>query len=442
MTETPNSINISTKLKRIAQLAREMPGVALNNLTHNIDLPWMREAWRRTRKDAAPGLDGTTAQEYARNLDTNLKDLLDRAKSLRYQAPPVRRVYIPKGDGKETRPIGIPTLEDRILQCAAAMVLEAVYEQDFMPCSYGFRPGRSAHQALEALRNGVMEMGGGWVIDVDIRRFFDTLDHDHLRTILSQRVRDGILLRWIGKWLHAGVMESGQLTFPDAGTPQGGVISPLLANVYLHEVLDTWVERMVKPVLRGKVFLIRYADDFVLVFSREDDARRVYETLPKRTTKYGLTIHPEKTRLLAFRRPPRNAERSDEGSFNFLGFTHYWARSRRGAWVVKWSTSKDRLTRSLKRIRQWCRAHRHDPIEKQHRQLSIKMRGHYNYFGVTHNLRRLDEFFVQVRRSWRFWLNRRSQNAKMTWERFAQLELRWPLPRGRIVHCYSRPAAT
>ena len=442
MTETPSSQSISTKLQRIAQLARGMPGVALNNLSHHIDHAWLKEAWRCVRKDAAPGVDGTTAKQYERKLDENLQNLLDRAKSLRYQAPPVRRVHILKGDGKTKRPLGIPTLEDKILQRAATMALEAVYEQDFYPCSYGFRPNRSAHQALEALRDEIMVMGGGWVIDVDIQRFFDTLDHGHLERILGQRVRDGVLLRWIGKWLNAGVMEHGELTYPELGTPQGGVISPLLANVYLHEVLDVWAERMVKPVLRGRVALIRYADDFVLAFSEESDARRVYEVLPKRLAKYGLTIHPEKTRLLDFRRPAHAAARSTSASFDFLGFTHFWARSRRGAWVVKRSTSKDRLTRSLKRIRQWCRAHRHDSIREQHQQLCAKVRGHSSYYGVTFNARRLQEYYRQVRRAWRYWLNRRSQNAKMTWARFAALERLWPLPAVRIVHSYIQPAAT
>jgi group II intron reverse transcriptase/maturase len=231
MTETPSSTNISTKLDRIAEQARQAPELAFTTLAHHIDIDWLREAYRRTRKDGATGVDGQTAAEYAANLESNLQSLLDRAKSGTYRAPAVRRVHIPKGDGSQTRPIGIPTFEDKVLQRAVAMVLEAVYEQDFFDGSYGFRPGRSAHQALEVLQHEAVCMAGGWVLEVDIRKFFDTLDHAHLRELLRRRVRDGVLLRLIGKWLNAGVMESGELSYPDAGTPQGGVVSPLLANV-------------------------------------------------------------------------------------------------------------------------------------------------------------------------------------------------------------------
>jgi retron-type reverse transcriptase len=248
MTGTLNSDAVSTKLQRIAELARSMPQTALTNLSHHIDVEWLHEAFRRTRKDGAAGVDGQTWSGYEKNLATNLASLLTRFKSGSYRAPPVRRVHIPKGDGTETRPIGIPTLEDKVLQRAVAMCLNAVYEQDFLDCSYGFRPGRSAHNALDRLRTEVMDMWGGWLVEVDIRRFFDTLDHAKLRAILEQRVRDGVILRVIGKWLNAGVLEGGSLSFADQGTPQGGVISPLLANVYLHEVLDKWIE-----ALRGRL---------------------------------------------------------------------------------------------------------------------------------------------------------------------------------------------
>src|SRR6266699_6541394 len=244
MEEAPTSQTVSTKLERIATRAREAPTMVLRTLAHHIDVDWLKEAHRLTRKDGAKGVDGMTADEYSRDLESNLRSLHERAKMGTYRAPPVRRVNIPKGDGR-MRPIGIPTFEDKILQRAVAMVLEAVYEQDLLDCSYGFRPHRSAHQALEVLRDGVMTMGGGWVLEVDIRSFFDTLDHGQLRTILRKRVQDGVLLRLIGKWLHAGVMEDGDVTYPDSGTPQGGWISPLLANVFLHEVLDTWFENEV-----------------------------------------------------------------------------------------------------------------------------------------------------------------------------------------------------
>ena len=285
-------ISVSTKLQRIAELARHSPSMVLTTLAHHIDEEFLREAYRRTRKDGAPGVDRQTAEEYAAELESNLRSLLDRFKSGTYRAPPVKRVHIPKGDGKKTRPIGIPTFEDKVLQRAVSMVLEAIYEQEFHDCSYGFRPGRSAHQALQALWETLTKMQGGWVLELDIQGFFDSLDHGHLRSFLDQRVRDGVLRRTIDKWLKAGVMEDGVVSFPDSGSPQGGVISPLLANVYLHEVLDDWFEKQVRPRLAGHAVLIRYADDVVIAFSSEADARRVMDVLPKRFGKYGLTPKP------------------------------------------------------------------------------------------------------------------------------------------------------
>jgi len=285
---------VSTKQRQIAELARQSPQRGFTSLNHYLDIPWLIEAYHRTRRDGAPGVDGQTGADYGANLWENLQSLLGRAKSGTYRAPPVRRVHIPKGPGSaETRPLGIPTFEDKVLQRAAVLALEPIYEQDFLDCSYGFRPGRSAHTAVESLWKQVMDLGGCWVLEVDIRKFFDTLDRAHLRQLLRQRVRDGVLLRLIDKWLKAGVLEEGELTHPEVGTPQGGVISPLLANVYLHYVLDAWFEREVKPRLKGRAFLVRYADDFVLGFACEGDARRVLEVLPKRLGKYGLHTHPD-----------------------------------------------------------------------------------------------------------------------------------------------------
>lgn len=427
---------VSTKQQRIAELAKDAPQMAFTTLAHHIDLDWLKEAYRRTRKDGAVGVDAQTARAYAANLEDNLRSLLERAKSGTYHAPPVRRVHIPKGDG-QTRPIGIPTFEDKVLQRAVAMVLEPIYEQDFFEGSYGFRPRRSAYDALQALWHQTMRMRGGWVLEIDIRQFFDTLDHAHLRAILRQRVRDGVILRLIGKWLNAGVLESGCVTHPEAGSPQGGVISPLLANVYLHEVLDTWFEGMVKPRLRGAAFLIRYADDAVMVFAREDDARRVLDVLPKRFGKYGLTLHPQKTRLVPFRQPRRGVNArinnaSKPGTFDLLGFTHYWGMSRQGRWVVKRKTAQSRLSRALKRINAWCRANRHRPVSWQWEALSSKLRGHYGYYGITGNMRSVELFRWQVERLWRRWLDRRSAKARMTWARFAALSSRYPLPPARL----------
>jgi RNA-directed DNA polymerase len=433
MKETPSSENVSTRLERIAKLAKEVRGVPLTTLSHHIDIEWLREAYRHTRKDGATGIDGQTGQEYAVELDANLTRLLSRAKSGDgYRAPPVRRVHIPKGSGSKTRPIGIPTFEDKVLQRAVVMVLEAVYEQEFLDCSYGFRPGRSAHQALEALRSETMQVGGGWVLEADIESFFDSVDHAKLREILSQRVRDGVLLRLIGKWLNAGVMESGNVHYPNAGTPQGGVISPLLANVYLHEVLDEWFEHEVKPRMSGRTLLVRYADDFVVLFEQEDDARRVMDVLAKRFAKYGLRLHPEKTRLLQFRRPSSPTGQKP-GSFDLLGFTHFWAKSRMGKWVLKRKTMPARFSRALRDISAWCRKHRHWKVVDQHAALSRKLRGHDAYYGITGNSRALSTLRHWTCHVWKKWLGRRS-NRPWSWEQMDRLLARFPLPPARAIH--------
>lgn len=444
----PGPDNVSTKLQKVAELARQAPQMAMTTLAHHIDLEWLYEAYRRTRRDGAVGVDGRSAGEYEANLDENLRDLLERFKSGRYFAPPVRRVRIPKGDGKKTRPIGVPTFEDKVLQRAVAMVLEAVYEQDFSDCSYGFRTGRSAHDALEALWEGLMKMGGGWVLDLDVASFFDELSHQHLRQILDQRVRDGVLRRAIDKWLKAGVLEGGQLHHPAAGTPQGGVISPLLANIYLHEVLDEWFETMVEPRMKGKAMLVRYADDAVMAFTLEEDARKVLEVLPKRFGKYGLRLHPEKTRLVQFRRPRRGGGGrrgytgdGHPGSFDLLGFTHFWGKSRRGIWVVKRKTAKGRFRRALKNVAQWCRMYRHARLTDQHLMLCRKLQGHYNYYGITGNSHALVRFKFEVERIWRKWLSRRSQKGRIKWERFGKLLKVFPLPPPRAVHSVYAKAA-
>ena len=439
MTGSPNLETVSTRLQRIAQLAREDPKRAFLSLAHHIDIDLLREAYRRTRKDGAPGVDGQTAADYEENLEANLQSLLDRFKSGRYQAPPVRRAYVPKGsDPTKKRPIGIPTFEDKVLQRAVAMVLEAVYEQDFLDCSYAFRPERSAHQAIRKLWEVLMSLGGGWVLEADIQSFYDDLDRSQLRSFLDQRVRDGVIRRALDKWLKAGVMEGGTLSHPTTGTPQGGVISPLLSNIYLHEVLDTWFEAVVKPRLQGAAFLIRFADDFVLVFQLESDARRMLEVLPKRFGKYGLSLHPDKTRLVRFERPGptdgpgRTQPHEKPRSFDFLGFTHFWARSRRGRWMVKRKTASDRITRFLRRINEWCRGNRHAPLDWQHAHLLSKLRGHSGYYGITGNSLSLSSVHQRVKLIWRKWLSRRSRKPSMPWKRFQPLLKRYPLPNLRI----------
>ncbi len=426
---------VSTKQQRIAELARQSPEMVFTSLAYHMDIAWLREAYRRTRKDGASGVDGVTAEEYEANLEENLKDLLERAKSGRYYAPPVKRVYIPKGKN-EQRPIGIPTFEDKVLQRAVCMLLEPIYEQDFYDSSHGFRPGRSQHQALRVIREEIMQMQGGWILDVDIRKYFDTIDHAQIRAMLRQRVNDGVITRLVGKWLKAGIQEQGQLSYPEAGSPQGGVLSPLLSNIYLHYVMDTWFETMVKPCMEGKVFMVRFADDLVIGFSSKRDALRVLEVLPERFAKYGLTVHPEKTRLVPFNSPrKKNREPDDDtGTFDFLGFTHYWARSREGNWVVKRKTASKRLRSKIQAVAEWCRKNRHLPVREQHEALCSKLRGHYQYYGITSNYRSLNKFRHAVVRAWYKWLNRRTRKGKRDWDAFNDFLRHLPVPVPRIRH--------
>lgn len=422
---------VLTKCQRIATLGRKYPQRSFTSLAHHIDQSWLLEAHRRTRKDGAVGVDGQSAEAYGRQLRANLDRLLEQAKRGTYRAPPVRRENIPKGDGKATRPIGIPTFEDKVLQRAVTMVLEPIYEGDFHPDSYGFRPGRSAHQALSVLHQRLSEMGGGWVLELDIRSYFDTIDHSLLREMVQRRVKDGVINRLIGKWLKAGVMEEGKWHRPERGSPQGGVISPLLANIYLHCVLDEWFAEEVQPRLAGRSFLLRYADDATLVFANERDARRVQAVLAKRFARFGLTLHPTKTRLVCFRPPLRGRARE---SFDLLGFTHYWGKSRRGRWTIKRKTAKDRFRRGLKRLAQWCRTYRHLPIAEQHAILSRKLKGHYNYFGISGNYRSISRLRFFVERVWVKWLGRRSQRGWLNWEKAARLMSAFALPSPYIRH--------
>ena len=429
--------NLSTKRQRIAELARSKRGVALSTLHHVLDLEWLKEAYRLTRKDGASGVDGVTAADYAENLEANLLDLLGRIKSGRYQAPPVRRAYIPKTDGSR-RPLGLPTFEDKVCQRAVVMVLELVYEQDFLPCSFGFRPGRSAHQALQELRTGFMRHGLRWVIDLDIEKYFDSISHSHLRSFLDQRVTDGVIRRMIDKWLNAGVLEDGLLRHATEGSPQGGVVSPCLSNIFLHYVLDEWFENEVKPHLKGKSTLVRFADDAVMAFADHRDAQRVLDVLGKRLARYGLTLHPDKTRFIDFRSyrsDGKDHPEADGSSFTFLGFCHVWGKSLKGKNVVRQVTAKQRYARALAAVTDWCRKNRHLSIPEQHTQLVAKMRGHYAYYGISGNGRRLRWYANQVERIWQKWLSRRG--SRLPWGRFKDLLRRHPLPAARIIHRYT-----
>ena len=422
-------MNTFTKQQWIAEQAREHPQRVFTSLHHLIDGEWMREAYRRTRKDGATGIDGVTGADYEKDLEANLDDLLGRMKSGRYFAPPVRRHYIPKADGTK-RPLGIPTFEDKVAQRAILMLLEPIYEADFLPCSYGFRPGRSAHDALNALRAGIIEQRQRWVIDADLKAYFDSISHTHLRSFLDLRIRDGVVRRMIDKWLKAGVLEEGTVHRPVTGAPQGGVLSPCLSNIFLHHVLDEWFEEVAKPRLRGSCQLVRYADDFVIALEDRHSGKRLLDVLGKRLGRYGLTLHETKTRYVDFRRrrPYGRHWMASATTFDFLGFTHVWGRSLRGKDIVRQITAKGRFARALKSVHEWCKRNRHLPVEAQHDYLGRAIRGHCAYYGRTGNGKRLEWFRFQVARIWRKWLARRSRLRRMNWDRMNELLKRYPLP--------------
>src|SRR5215471_13861541 len=388
MTNALTLADMSPGLVKVVERAKREPAGRFNSLAHLIDVPALARAYRRQRAAAAVGVDGITKEQYGQGLEANLQDLHARLKAKRYRHQPIRRVHIPKGQGK-TRPIGISAFEDKLVQDAVREVLEAIYEQDFLECSYGFRPGRSAHDAVRTLKRIVDQGEVRWILEADIVSFFDSLDRTELKKMLEVRVADGSLLRLIGKCLHVGVLDGETMVEPEVGTAQGSVLSPLLGNVYLHYVLDLWFETEVKPRLQGKATLIRSCDDFIIGFEREDDARRVQAVLEKRLGRFGLTLHPDKTRLLPFWRPPQ-AEQRGKGpaAFDFLGFTFYWVRSRQGHWRMWCKTRRASLRRAKKAIYDWCRRHRHQPVEAQHAALGRRLRGHFNSFGVNGNFPR------------------------------------------------------
>lgn len=432
---TLESASVLTKQRRIAELARRHRQRVFISLNHYLDYQWLYQAYVLTRKDGAPGIDGVTAGMYECNLRENLEELLERLKSGRYRAPAARRAYIRKDDGTQ-RPLGIPTFEDKVAQRAIVMLLEPIYEQDFLDCSYGFRPGRSAHQALGQLWQDIMNRDGRWILDLDISNYFGSIDHKLLRTVLDKRVKDGMVRRLIDKWLKAGVLEQGQRINTCQGTPQGGVASPLLANIFLHYVLDEWFHTEVTGRMRGRSSMVRFADDAVCVFENRHDCERVKQVMAKRLARYGLTLHPTKTRVVDFGHE-RKRDRYDGGcSFDFLGFTHIWKRSRRGRWIVTRRTAKKRLARSLRRVYQYCRGHRHDPLGVQHRYLCRLLRGHFAYYGIVGNSQGIRKFAYHVNRIWHKWLKRRNGLRRLTWEKFNRLLERLPLPQPRIVQTF------
>jgi RNA-directed DNA polymerase len=425
-----------TALERIGQKAQQNKGEQFHNLLSHIKVPLLKEAFTRLRKDAASGVDGVTWSEYGEQLDARLLDLQDRVHRGSYHPQPVRRVHIPKGDGR-TRPLGIPSLEDKLVQQAARMLLEPIYEREFLGFSYGFRPGRSPHRALDALAVAIGKKVD-WVLDADIRAFFDTIDHAWMQKFIEHKIADRRMVRLLMKWLHAGVMEDGKLHDVREGTPQGGIISPLLANIYLHYVLDLWASSWRKKHARGEVYIVRYADDFVMGFQREQDARAMHEALASRLAKFGLQLHPDKTRVLRFGRfALRDSHldgRTRPATFDFLGLTHIVAAGPGGVSRLVRRTSRKKRTAKLAALRQQLRKRRHEPPREQYAWLSSVLRGHDNYYGVPGNYAALRSFHFQVRNAWHRQLQRRSQRAHWTRERREAFEQRFPLPTPRIVH--------
>jgi group II intron reverse transcriptase/maturase len=425
-----------THLARVGQRAREKKGEKLTNLLSHIKVPLLKEAYARLRKDAASGVDGETWSSYGAELDARLLDLEGRVHRGSYHPLPVRRVHIPKGDGR-TRPLGIPAVEDNVLQQAVRMILEPIYEEEFVGFSYGFRPGRSQHDALDAL-DVALYRKVNWVLDADIRSFFDTIDHEWLKRFVEHRIGDTRLVRLLMKWLHAGVMEERELHAVTEGTPQGGIISPLLANIYLHYVLDLWAQQWRKRHARGQMYIVRYADDFVMGFQFEQDARAVHEALAKRLAEFGLELHPEKTRVFRFGRYAHEhcaAEgRHRPVTFDFLGFTHICARGPDGRFRLMRRTSRKKRKAKLGALRKEMRRRKHDPVVEQHRWLRAVLRGHANYYGVPGNSTAMASFRHQVRIAWHRQLQRRSQRARWTKDKRQRFETRFPLPTLRISH--------
>jgi len=423
---------MSTVEMQIAERARNYPGEALTNLHQFIDEAILAECFNSLNKRGASGVDRETWYEYNEQKGDRIPELLSKFKSGTYRAPNIRRVYIPKGDGKQ-RPLGIPTVEDKLLQTAVANVLTPVYEEIFYDTSYGFRPGKSQHQALDMLFKEVSFKGKRYIIDADMKNYFGSIDHQRLREFLDLRIRDGVIRKMIDKWLKAGILEDGNVSYPKEGTPQGGSISPLLSNIYLHHVLDEWFIEQIQPLLKGESFIIRYADDFLLGFTRKEDAERVMQVLPKRLGKYGLALNPEKTRLLEL----HDGEGQKPCTFDFLGFTHYIGKSQKGRDILKRKTSSKKLSASLKRMNEWLRHNRNRRVGELIELMNQKLRGHYGYYGITFNSKQIDNYYEQCKRLLFLWLNRRGGKPVWNWEKYCNLICEWkPLITPKIYHSY------
>jgi group II intron reverse transcriptase/maturase len=427
---------LSSRLSWVNEVAKRDKQARFTSLLHHVNVEALERSFRRLKRKASAGIDGTTVASYEQDLQERLRDLCSRVHSGRYRALPVRRVYIPKSDGGQ-RPLGVPALEDKVVQGAVTEVLNVIYEADFKGFSYGFRPGRSPHKALAALHTAVMTQCVNWVLDADIRSFFDSVDHEWLLRMISHRVADRRILRIIRKWLRAGVLEANEWKATEQGTPQGAAVSPLLANIFLHYVLDLWVDQWRRRHARGRVVIVRYCDDFVMGFQYETDARKMLVALKERLAKFSLELNEAKTRLIEFGRLPalrrsKRGERRPE-TFAFLGFTHYcgWTRDRR--FILHRKSESKRLTRKLHELRTEARRLMHVPVEAQHRWLVRVLRGHYNYYGLPGNYRALAGFFWQVQTLWYRALRRRDRRRSLTWKRFYKFLARYPLPVPRVT---------
>jgi len=434
---TQRRVGTQSALERIREAARKDRKQRFTALFHHVhDIERLRAAYLALKRDASAGVDGETWQHYGEALEDNLRDLSERLQRGAYRAKPVRRAYIPKADGRQ-RLLGVPTLEDKIVQRATVEVLNAIYEQDFVGFSYGFRPGRNPHQALDALTVGISTKGVNWVLDADIRGFFDTLDHGWLVKFIEHRVGDRRIVRLIQKWLNAGVLEDGKRTRSQVGTVQGGSISPLLANVYLHYVFDLWVQRWRKKQARGDIVVVRFADDFVVGFEHRYEATQFLAELRERFAKFGLELHPDKTRLVEFGRyAENNRRRRGDGkpeTFNFLGFTHICAWTRNKCFTVLRQTMRTRWQAKLKQVRIELRRRMHASVFELGAYLRSVVAGHVRYYGVPRNSPSISAFRFAVGRVWKWVLERRSQRTRISWSRMGRLIERW-LPPARICH--------
>ena len=425
---------MQTSLQGIAQKAKEQKKHRFQDLYRMLNEEFLLDCWRHIRKDAAYGVDEVSAREYEKDLQEKIRDLVERLKRGSYRAKLVRRKYIPKGEGK-MRPLGIPAIEDKLLQMGVKRILEAIYEQDFLRCSYGYRPGVGALHAIDDLTIKLQFGRYEYVVEVDIKSYFDNISHEWMVKMLEERIDDGPFLRLIAKWLKAGILEpDGEVVHPVTGTPQGGIVSPVLANVYLHYVLDLWFQKVVKKHCRGEACLIRYADDFVCAFQYQKDAERFYRVLSKRLGKFGLEISVEKTRVMRFSR----TDRPGKARFDFLGFEFRWGKDRSGKPNVKRRTSRKKLRGSLKNFTQWCRFSRHQRLDVLFKKMNAKLRGYYAYYGVIGNYGRLKEFFREAVRILFKWLNRCSQRRSYNWAGFQELLELFKIEKPRIV---GRPKA-